>query len=256
MPSSLRTWRPLALPSEPWVKRPLGELTLNFDSRRVPVKQAERRPGPYPYFAETCVLMYALSASDISGYLTGSTMPKLMQDNLNRIPPAGRAARLRADRERRRGCFRPPVCPRPARFGRAVRQRDPVVLACGRRGKLRRGQVPEAEAWVDPAGKVRPAEGLFVAQVVGESMNRRIPNGASASGASRWKGPGPVASCSSRVARSSTPAGTATRRSSRRSRSRRPTRMTFVLSRGSWKCCQALELVKRYVGGGSAGSRF
>jgi type I restriction enzyme, R subunit len=39
------------------------------------------------------------------------------------------------------------------------------------------GQAPEAEAWVDPAGKVRPAEGLFVAQVVGESMNRRIPNG-------------------------------------------------------------------------------
>jgi phage repressor protein C with HTH and peptisase S24 domain len=36
----------------------------------------------------------------------------------------------------------------------------------------------EAEAWVDPAGRVRPAAGLFVARVVGESMNRRIPSGA------------------------------------------------------------------------------
>ena len=40
------------------------------------------------------------------------------------------------------------------------------------------GQAPEAEAWVEPRGKTRPAEGLFVARVVGESMNRRIPNGA------------------------------------------------------------------------------
>jgi len=36
----------------------------------------------------------------------------------------------------------------------------------------------EAEAWVRPNGRIRPGPGLFVAQVVGESMNRRIPNGA------------------------------------------------------------------------------
>jgi type I restriction enzyme S subunit len=30
--------------------------------------------------------MYALAATDISGYLTGSTMPKLTQGNMNRIP--------------------------------------------------------------------------------------------------------------------------------------------------------------------------
>jgi type I restriction enzyme R subunit len=36
----------------------------------------------------------------------------------------------------------------------------------------------EAEAWVRPHGRIRPSPGLFVAQVVGESMNRRIPNGA------------------------------------------------------------------------------
>jgi endonuclease YncB( thermonuclease family) len=40
------------------------------------------------------------------------------------------------------------------------------------------GRTPETEAWVDPGGNTRPAAGLFVAQVVGESMNRRIPNGA------------------------------------------------------------------------------
>lgn len=36
----------------------------------------------------------------------------------------------------------------------------------------------EPQAWVRPDGRTKPAPGLFVAQVVGESMNRRIPNGA------------------------------------------------------------------------------
>jgi type I restriction enzyme S subunit len=36
--------------------------------------------------ALTRFLMYSLSITDISGFLTGSTMPKLTQDNLNRIP--------------------------------------------------------------------------------------------------------------------------------------------------------------------------
>jgi type I restriction enzyme, R subunit len=36
----------------------------------------------------------------------------------------------------------------------------------------------EPEAWVVPNGRARPRPGLFVAQVSGESMNRRIPNGA------------------------------------------------------------------------------
>ncbi len=35
-----------------------------------------------------------------------------------------------------------------------------------------------AEQWVAPPDWVRPQRGMFVAQVVGESMNRRIPNGA------------------------------------------------------------------------------
>jgi type I restriction enzyme S subunit len=36
--------------------------------------------------ADTRFLMYALTRANISGYLTGSTMPKLTQGNLNRIP--------------------------------------------------------------------------------------------------------------------------------------------------------------------------
>lgn len=32
--------------------------------------------------------------------------------------------------------------------------------------------------WVEIDGRMKPAEGLFVAQVIGESMNHRIPNGA------------------------------------------------------------------------------
>ncbi len=126
-----------------WRTRPLGDLTENFDSIRVPVKEADRIAGPYPYYgasgvvdhvdkylfdgeylliaedgenlrtrntpiafiardkfwvnnhahivrgnqdADTRFLMYALAATDISGYLTGSTMPKLTQGNMNRIP--------------------------------------------------------------------------------------------------------------------------------------------------------------------------
>ena len=37
---------------------------------------------------------------------------------------------------------------------------------------------PETYEWVSYEGRSRPALGLFVAQVVGESMNKRIPNGA------------------------------------------------------------------------------
>ncbi|MDX2252943.1 MAG: restriction endonuclease subunit S [Nitrospira sp.] len=131
-----------SMPGE-WRERPLAELTDNFDSMRLPVKDADRRPGPFPYYgasgvvdyvdnylfdgeyllvaedgenlrtrktpvafiargkfwvnnhvhvvrgnseSDTRFLMYALSSADISGYLTGSTMPKLTQGNLNSIP--------------------------------------------------------------------------------------------------------------------------------------------------------------------------
>ena len=126
-----------------WREYILEELTDNFDAIRVPVKQRDRRRGPYPYYgasgvvdhiddflfdgeyllisedgenlrtrntpiaflasgkfwvnnhahivrgnsrADTRFLNYALSQVDVSGYLTGSTMPKLTQANMNRIP--------------------------------------------------------------------------------------------------------------------------------------------------------------------------
>ncbi len=129
--------------SESWEEVTLGELTNNYDSVRVPVKQADRKPGPYPYYgasgvvdyvdgylfdgeylliaedgenlrsrqtpvaflasgrfwvnnhahivqgngrATTRFLNYALADTNISGYLTGSAMPKLTQGNMNRIP--------------------------------------------------------------------------------------------------------------------------------------------------------------------------
>ncbi len=125
-----------------WRERQLRELTENFDSARIPVSEADRRPGPYPYYgasgivdfvdrylfdgeylliaedgenlrtrktpvaflaqgrfwvnnhahivqgnaeADTRFLMYALAQANISGYLTGSTMPKLTQGAMNRI---------------------------------------------------------------------------------------------------------------------------------------------------------------------------
>ncbi len=126
-----------------WSVRPLSELAENLDAKRVPIKESDRRPGPYPYYgasgivdyvddylfegqhllvaedgenlrtrklpvafladgrfwvnnhahilrgnseADTRFLLYALLVSDITSYLSGSTMPKLTQGNLNRIP--------------------------------------------------------------------------------------------------------------------------------------------------------------------------
>lgn len=36
---------------------------------------------------------------------------------------------------------------------------------------------PDRCEWAEPLGRTRPARGLFIARVTGESMNRRIPNG-------------------------------------------------------------------------------
>jgi len=128
--------------SEDWSSRDFGDLTENFDAVRVPVRESDRRSGPYPYYgasgivdyvdsylfageyllvaedgenlrtrqtpvafvatgkfwvnnhahivrgnslANTRFLAYALEHTDLSGFLTGSTMPKLTQGNMNRI---------------------------------------------------------------------------------------------------------------------------------------------------------------------------
>ena len=125
-----------------WQLLPFGDLTVNLDAVRVPVKKSDRRKGPYPYYGasgivdhvdghlfdgeylllaedgenlrtqqtpiaflasgkfwvnnhahivqgkaphDTRFLMYALRHVDVRPYLTGSTMPKLTQSNMNRI---------------------------------------------------------------------------------------------------------------------------------------------------------------------------
>ena len=127
----------------PYQLRRLEEVSENHDSRRIPIRAADRNPGPYPYYgaqgivdhvdnfifdgsfvlvaedgenlrsrnqdiallaegrfwvnnhahilrgnseASTRFLRYAINSADISGYVTGSTIPKLSQRNLRLIP--------------------------------------------------------------------------------------------------------------------------------------------------------------------------
>jgi type I restriction enzyme S subunit len=128
--------------SSEWKTFSIAELTINHDAKRIPVKEADRKPGEYPYFgasgivdyvdqyifdgeyllvaedgenlrsrktpvafmatgkfwvnnhahilqgnesADTRFLSYLLESTELSGYLTGSTIPKLSQGNLNAI---------------------------------------------------------------------------------------------------------------------------------------------------------------------------
>ncbi|PJK12221.1 protein HsdA [Lysobacteraceae bacterium NML120232] len=41
-----------------WTTALLGELTVNYDGRRKPVKESERRPGPFPYYGASGVVDY------------------------------------------------------------------------------------------------------------------------------------------------------------------------------------------------------
>lgn len=44
--------------SSDWPIKKLGEVTLNFDTRRKPVKEADRKKGPYPYYGASGVVDY------------------------------------------------------------------------------------------------------------------------------------------------------------------------------------------------------
>lgn len=48
-----------------WKKRPLGELTENFDTIRVPVKEKDRVNGPYPYYGASGIVDYVDSTSSM-----------------------------------------------------------------------------------------------------------------------------------------------------------------------------------------------
>jgi len=39
-----------------WKKTTLGELTVNHDAKRKPTKEADRRPGPYPYYGASGIV--------------------------------------------------------------------------------------------------------------------------------------------------------------------------------------------------------
>jgi hypothetical protein len=61
---------------------------------------------------------------------------------------------------------------------RPFRNAVPLYSLKAAAGRFGAQQQVEPDGWVRPLGRTRPGKGLFVAQVVGESMRRRIPNGA------------------------------------------------------------------------------
>ena len=42
--------------SSEWPILPLGSLTINYDAKRKPVKESERKPGPYPYYGASGIV--------------------------------------------------------------------------------------------------------------------------------------------------------------------------------------------------------
>jgi len=44
--------------SSEWDSAELGSLTVNLDTRRKPVKEADRKPGPYPYYGASGIVDY------------------------------------------------------------------------------------------------------------------------------------------------------------------------------------------------------
>jgi type I restriction enzyme, S subunit len=60
-----------------WRTRSLGDLTDNFDSIRVPVKEADRRPGPYPYYGASGIVDY------VDGYLFDGEYLLIAEDGEN-----------------------------------------------------------------------------------------------------------------------------------------------------------------------------
>jgi type I restriction enzyme S subunit len=60
-----------------WLERPLGDLTDNFDGIRVPVKELDRRPGPYPYYGASGVVDH------MDGYLFDGEYLLIAEDGGN-----------------------------------------------------------------------------------------------------------------------------------------------------------------------------
>ena len=63
--------------SSEWPILPLGDLTINFDGRRRPVKESERKPGLYPYYGASGVVDY------VDGYLFDGSYLLVGEDGEN-----------------------------------------------------------------------------------------------------------------------------------------------------------------------------
>ncbi len=56
-----------------WEVANLGALTVNLDTRRKPVKEADRKPGPYPYYGASGIVDYVSHPGRSYGRLTMSS---------------------------------------------------------------------------------------------------------------------------------------------------------------------------------------
>jgi DNA-binding XRE family transcriptional regulator len=71
----------------------------------------------------------------------------------------------------------PGAAPSAGREARPFVDAIPLYTLEAAAGAFGRFEEVRPEAWVATRGRTQPAPGLFVARVVGESMNRRIPSG-------------------------------------------------------------------------------
>ena len=60
-----------------WPILPLGDLTINFDGKRRPVKESERKPGPFPYYGASGVVDH------VDGYLFDGSYLLIGEDGEN-----------------------------------------------------------------------------------------------------------------------------------------------------------------------------
>jgi transcriptional regulator with XRE-family HTH domain len=80
--------------------------------------------------------------------------------------------------ERQSGSAAQPFRRLPLAQLRPFRNAVPLYSLRAAAGRFGADQAVEPKDWVVPLGRTRPGKGLFVAQVVGDSMRRRVPSGA------------------------------------------------------------------------------
>ena len=60
-----------------WTSSELGQITINFDGKRKPVKESDRRPGPYPYYGASGIV------DRVDGYLLDGNYLLIAEDGEN-----------------------------------------------------------------------------------------------------------------------------------------------------------------------------